>query len=296
MRNEDQQIIGLDALTAGQEIGANLSGAAMVMMTSTSVQNNSQLQASYRDAAQATGNVVLKHIQFHMTEKKRIALAGNSRSSLVSTTEVSGADVQGIERITCTIGGAMRQTDAGKYELATTALKEGWAQTPEQFQTVMDTGNLDTLSEDLSNELLLIQSEMEALARGEEVPVTPYDNHVLHIKRERAVIASLTARRNVAVLKAVQKHLDDHVLALKTTDPFILSTTNQPVLSQEGGSEPGAAPMGPEQPGIPANGAPPPGVPTPQAPKDPVTREPVGPVAGEKPPAMLPKKPMPVAA
>lgn len=293
---EIQQIIGIDALTAGEEIGANLSGAAMVMMTSTSVQNNSQLQASWRDFVQAIGNVALKHIQHHMTEKKRIALAGNARASLVTTTELSGDSVDGIERVTCTIGSAMTQTDAGKYEIATTALKEGWAQTPEQFQTVLDTGRLDALTQDLSNELFLINAENEAMGNGEQVPVTPYENHVLHIKLHRAVLSSLTARRKVNVLQAVQRHMDEHVKALQTTDPAILEMLNQPVLQPGGAAAPpppgvkapkqlaGAGAPGEPPPGPPA----PDGVPNPQAPKDPRSGQPAAPVAGVKPPALDP--------
>ena len=297
--NEIQGIIGIDSLTAGEEIGANLSGAAMVMMTSTSVQNNSQLQAGWRDFVQAIGNVALKHIQHHMTEKKRIALAGAARASLVTTTELSGDSVDGIERVTCTIGSAMTQTDAGKYEIATTALKEGWAQTPEQFQTVLDTGRLDALTQDLSNELLLINAENEAMGNGEQVPVTPYENHVLHIKLHRAVLSSLTARRKPNVIAAVRRHMDEHVLALKSTDPVILEMLGQPVLQPggaaagpggPGGPSPGMNPPSQLPPGAPPGGPPPgppvpEGVPTPQAPKDPRSGLPAQPI-GAKPPAL----------
>ena len=301
-RNEVQQIIGLDALTAGEEIGANLSGAAMVMMTSTSVQNNSQLQASWRDYVQAIGNVALKHIQHHMSEEKQIALAGNARASLVTTTTLSRDSVAGIERVTCTIGSAMTQTDAGKYEIATTALKEGWAQTPEQFQTVMDTGRLDALTQDLSNELLLVNAENEGLGKGEMVPVTPYDNHVLHLKLHRAVLASLTARRQVNVLRAVQQHMDAHVAALvaapQSMPPAVLEMLGIPVVAGGPGAPPpsGPQPSGGPPPELPANappgaGAKPPdGVPTPQAPKDPRSGRPAGPAAGVVPPAMDPQR------
>lgn len=299
LRNENQQIIGLDALTAGQEIGANLSGAAMVMMTSTSVQNNSQLQASWRDFVQATGNVALRHIQYHMTEPKRIALAGNSRASLVSTTEISRDQVEGIERVTVSIGSALQQTDAGKYEIASTALEKGWAQTPEQFQMVLDTGRLDALTQDLSNELLLITSENEALGKAEQLPVTPYENHVLHIKLHRSVLSSLTARRQPGVIDAVRAHMDEHVAALQNTNPFILEMLNQPTLAPQGGAmPPGTPPPGlkaPKElpPGVMPNGvapsganAAPEGVPKPQAPKNPQTGRPQGPLAGTRPPAM----------
>jgi hypothetical protein len=286
-RNEQQQILGIDNITAGQEVGANLSGAAMALMTSTSVQNNSQWQAVWVKFVQAIGNVTLRHIQKHMDVPKKIALAGNARASLVTTTEVSSQSVSGIERVFCSIGSPLQQTDAGKYEIATTALKEGWAQTPEQFQTVMDTGRLDALTQDLSNELLLINSENEALGRAEDAPVMLDDNHVLHLKLHRAVTASLTARRDPRVVQALQLHQDAHIRVLRETDPAILQLFGQPSMApNQAGGAPPQAPGGPGGPGAPQEMAQAAG---PSLPKNPQTGEPAGPVAGQKPPALAVK-------
>ncbi len=267
LANEQQQLMGIDNITAGQDIGANLSGTAMALMTSTSVQSNSTEQADFVSMVQATGNLVLKHIQKHMKTPKRIALAGNARSSLVTTTEVSGDTTQGIQRVIATIGTAFSQTEAGRQTMLETALKNQWVQTPEQAQTVWDSGRYDAINEDLSNELLLVKSENEALARGEEVPVMLEDNHRLHIKGHASVTSSLTARRDPKVVAAVQAHNDAHMRALRETDPALLQ-----LLGQQPVPPLGAPPGGPPPPGGPeptGGKPPPPGQPKPpESPQD----------------------------
>ncbi len=226
-----KQILGLDRLTAGEDIGTNLSGAAMALMTSTSVQNNSQEQANWGQFVQAVGNVVLAHIQHHMTEPRKIALAGRSREDLVITTQLSGTAVSGVDRLQVQLAPALQQTDAGKMELAQAALKQGWAKTPQQLQSVFDSGRLDALLEDGSNEQALIKEENESLSRGEEVKVMLGDDHALHIRLHRAVTSSITARQNKQVVDALQAHEQEHIRILQKTDPRILQLFQQPSLA-----------------------------------------------------------------
>jgi hypothetical protein len=230
-RGESKQILGLDRLTAGEDIGTSLSGAAMALMTSTSVQNNSQEQAAWGKFVQDIGNVVLAHIQHHMKEPRRIALAGRSRADLVTTTELSGTAVAGIDRLQVQLAPALQQTDAGKMQMAEMAIKEKWAQTPQQIQTVLDTGRLDALTQDLSNELMLIQSENEAMSKGQQVEVMLGDDHLLHLRGHRPVTASITARQNPQVVQALQAHEAAHLKILQTTDPKILQVFQQPSLA-----------------------------------------------------------------
>jgi hypothetical protein len=289
--NEEQQILGIDNITAGNgDIGKDLSGAAMALMTSTSVQNNSQWQAYWTKFVQAIGNVVLKHIQHHMKTPRKIALAGNTRSSLVTTTEVSGDSVEGIQRVFCSIGSPLQQTEAGKYTMMEQAIKNGWVQTPEQAQTVLDTGRYDALTQDLSNELLLINSENEALGKGEPSVVMLDDNHTLHLKLHRAVGSSLSARKDPKVVQALQAHQDQHIQVLRETDPAILSLFGQPAMTPQGGPQPapagapGAAPAPGEQ--APQQQAQSKG---PSMPVNPATQEKAGPVAGQTSPQLAVK-------
>jgi hypothetical protein len=237
-RGEGQQILGLDNLTANGEVNANASGALAALMTSTSVQNNSQEQAGWGQFMQGIGNVILAHIQHHMKTPRRIALAGKARADLVVSTELSGDKVEGIDRLQVQLAPALQQTDAGKMELGNVAIKQGWARTPEQLQSVFDTGRLDALTQDLSNELMLIKNENESLAKGERVPVMLGDDHLLHLRGHRPVTSSVTARKDKAVIDAAQAHEAEHLKVLMETDPKILQLFNQPSLAPEQPQEP----------------------------------------------------------
>lgn len=235
LRGIGGQIMGMDRITSGEDVGANLSGAAMALMTSTTVQNNSQEQGAWGKFMQDIGNITLKHIQYHMKEPRKIALAGQAQSDLVTTTELAGYKVKGIARLQVQLAPALQQTDAGKMQMAETALKEKWAKTPQQAQAVFDSGRLDALTGGLSAELLLIASENEALARGEDVPVMASDNHALHLNIDGGhptVTASLTARRDPRIVDAVQAHNAKHIEFLQKTDPKILQLYGQPSLAE----------------------------------------------------------------
>ena len=287
LANEQQQLMGIDQLTAGNAEAMPSSGALAALITSTSVQNNSQEQADWVSFVQRIGNIVLRHIQKHMKVPKRIALAGNARSSLVTTTEISGTQVEGIERVFPTIGSPLQQTDAGRYTIATEALKNKWVQTPEQFQTVLDTGRLDALTEDLSSKLLLIKAENEAISRGESPPVMLEDDHRLHIKLHASVVSSLTARKTPAVIAALQAHNDAHLRELREGDPSLLQMLGQEPAMPAGGG----GPMPPPE----ATGTPPKPpqaqqqAEAPSMPRNPATGEKAAPVAGTKPPGIAVK-------
>jgi hypothetical protein len=284
--SEEQQIMGIDQLTGGNLDAMPASGALAALMTSTSVQNNSQEQSAFVDLATRVGNLVLRHIQ-KMPQPKRIALAGNARSALVTTTEVSGTQVAGIERVMGTMGSPMQQTDAGRYQIATEALKNKWVKTPEQFQTVLDTGRLDALTEDLSNELLLIKGENEALSRGEDVKVMLEDDHRLHLKGHPAVMASLRARQDPKVVAALQAHDDAHLRMLREADPELLKAMGQeplaPAAPQTGTPPPmGGQPAQPQRPPQAQQQAQAPSMPT-----NPQTGQKAAPAGGSQPPALV---------
>lgn len=280
-RQEVQQIMGIDSLTANlDEADSQLSGAAMALKVSTSVQNNSNLQFRWVRFCQAVGTITLRHIQYHMKEPRRVILAGQSRSSLVTSTELSGDAVRGVDRAQVTIGPAMTQTDAGRYQLAQDMIKQGWVQTPQQFQTVMDTGRMDALTQDLSNQLLMIASENEALSKGQTVPVMLLDDHILHLKLHRAVTASLSARQDPKVVAAAQAHEDKHMEILRGMDPGLAQALGiqQP--------PPPAPPPGQPPPGTGAPGSPEPQAQAQKAgPSLPQAKVPQ-PGAGSLPPAM----------
>jgi len=159
-------------------------------------------------------------------------------------------------------------TTAGKLEMANNLLQQGIIKNAQDYIMVMKTGNLDQMLEGDLSELTLIKGENEKLAEGKGVSVTVLDEHVLHIKEHKTVIASPDARENAEVTQAVLQHIQDHIQQLKTADPALLNILGQPSLAPPPQPPGPGGPEGAEAPGGPSMGGPTPPSPTegPQAP------------------------------
>ena len=309
LQNLMQQIMGVDGLTAGTQDASKMSGAADVFLASTTVQNNSQDQAKWAAFVSRIGTSFLHIIAAKMQTPRKVALAGVARGALVTTTELSSNAVKGFDRAQVTVGGALEQTAAGKLTFAQMMLagdgKTSWVQTPQQLQTLLDTGRSDALTQDLSNELLLINAENESLGRGETNVVMLDDNHALHIKIHKSVTSNIAARKDPAIVQAAQAHLDEHIRILRETDPVVLQALGQtPLPPPQPMGMPGAPAGGPPQaspgapgmppggqqakppPDAPAPGQPPPGAAAPLPPINPATGQRAAPIAGTSPPAL----------
>lgn len=288
LRQEAQQLVGLNSTTLGQPEGANLSGAAMALLSSMSIQANSDLQAKWVAFIERVGNATLQHIAHRMPVPRKVALSGKGRSHLVKATEFSGPALQGVDRVLVEIGNPLQQTAAGRMELAQLYNGAGFTKTPEQLAAVVETGRLDPLTQNLSNQLLLIAQENDALARGENPPVSLFDDQRLHLLEHPAVSASLEARADPKVMAALQAHCDEHIRILRETDPAILAVLGQQPLAPPG-QPPGAPPdVGAAVAPPPAPGDAPADVNMPGLPTNPATGEPAGAVAGLPPTPAVP--------
>lgn len=292
VRQEAQQMLNLNPTSFGQTEGKALSGAAFALLASMSIQNNSNLQGNWVDFVTRVGNCVLDSWRFFVSTPRKLAIAGKGRSSAVKSVEVGPGKFDGVDRVMVEIGNPLQQTAAGRLELAQLFITiPGLVRTPEQIQALVDTGRLDPMTEALSNQLLMISEENEALAEGTAVPVTLTDDHRLHLKEHPGVGASMEQRLNDKVMEALQAHIAEHIKILRETDPAILLAIGQQPLAPAGppgmppgpgGPPPPGAPPGPEaaEPAAPAPQDAAAGVNMPSMPTNPATGEDFQPAAG----------------
>lgn len=284
LRREAQQLVGLNSTAMGEPESKNLSGQAMALLSSMSIQNNSNLQGNWVGFIISIGNSILGHLQHRLTTARRVALSGKGRAGLARVLELSGDALKEVDRVVVEIGNPLQQTAAGRLELAQLYLNiPGMVRTPEQIQAVVDTGRLDPLTQDLSNQLLLISDENEMLAEGKQPPVMLTDDHRLHLREHPGVGANREARSSPKVMAALQAHCAEHVQLLRETDPQILLAMGQQPLAPPppppGMMPPGALPEGPP----PAPTAGPTDTALPGMPTNPATGQPFVPVAGLPP-------------
>lgn len=289
LRKEAQQILSLNPTSLGTPESAGMSGAAMALLSSMAIQNNSDLQGAWVDFVTRIGNCVLALWKEKVSTTRKIAISGRGRSSAVKALELDSKQLSGVDRVLVEIGNPLQQTAAGRFELAQLYMQiPGLVKTPEQLAAVVDTGRLDPLTMDLSNQLLLISQENEALAAGEVVVVMLTDDHRLHVREHPGVGASTEARRDPKVMAALQAHIAEHIKILRETDPAILEALGQAPLAPP--IAPPGAPGAPPSPGGDVSMAPPPApadaaasVSMPSMPTNPQTGEEFQPAAGAPP-------------
>lgn len=269
IKADQRQLMGLNDVSLGQPDTADMNGTAFALLASMAIQANSTLQANYVRFVREVGRSTLQILQQRLTVERKIALAGVNSKGLVKQETYSGKSIAAVEDVIVEIGNPLQQTAAGRYQIAEMNLEKGFIRTPEQLQLVLDTGRLDPQTQALRNQLLLIASENEDMAKGVECVVSMYDHHTMHVPEHIALLADPDVRKDKRLVDAIQNHIAKHDELWHTTPPDTLMLA---------GINPPAPPMAP--PGAPpgAGGPPPPATPDagatqPQGPADMVSAQ-----------------------
>ena len=171
--------------------------------------------------------------------------------------EFSGDDLDTVSRVIVDVGNALAQTTAGRVQIAEQLLQMMPEQmTPQQYISIMNTGELETMTSPINDELALIRSENERIVDG-TIPVIAIvtDDHLTHIKEHKSVINDADARTDPDLVKRTLDHISDHLRLLRETDADLLVLMGQQPLGNPGGTP--AGPPGPgENPNAQGGGGP----------------------------------------
>lgn len=267
-KKDQEQLMGLNSVVRGEPLTGDQSGAALALLQAQAVQQSSGLQANYLRFVESVGNAVLELIRTRCPTPRRIAISGKATRFLQKEQEFTGESIGQIRKVMVEIGNPMSQTAAGRVSIAKELLANQLIKTPEQYLQVLTTGRLEPLTQSLQNELLLILKENEMLLDG-ELPVTSVDDdHMLHAREHRGIMANPDARRDPAVVQAYMQHIQEHEELYFTADPRRLMLMGQ----QPPPMMPMAAPPPSDQGGLPPSSAEQPGLPN--MPNNPSTGEP----------------------
>lgn len=272
-----ETVSGISSVTRGDPSHNLRTGTALAMVHTVSLQYISGLQHSYTRLIEDVGTGLI-HMLRDFAKVPRVAMiAGINNSSYVEDS-FTGDDLSQVNRVMVKVGNPLAKTHAGRIQMASELIQYGIIKTPEQYFTVLNTGNLDTMTDDAQDELFLIRDENERMMDGRAVKASPIDEHIKHIKRHRAVLNKSEIRLNNEIASRVFDHIMEHVNYLRTIDPALLSIIGEQPLGPQGGSAPaspapqvnqGSAPEAPmeQAPTAPeAAGAGQPGVPSPPEP------------------------------
>ena len=147
--------------------------------------------------------------------------------------------------------------------MANQLLQTGLIKTPEQYLQVVNTGNLEPLTEHDTAQLMLIRAENEALTNGQAVTLLATDDDRLHVLEHSCVLNNPEVRQNPTVMEAALSHIQEHINQSQTKNPMLAQMLNQtppapPALPNPGQAAP---PMDLQNAPVPEPAEPPPGAP-----------------------------------
>jgi len=243
-----ETISGINSVARGNPEASLKSGTALALVQSMALQFMSGLQQAYVELIENVGTAMIKILQDFAHTPRLVAIAGRSNRTYMK--EFSSKDISNITRVIVNVGNPMAQTTAGRVQMAQELIQYS-SITPKQYISLLHTGNLDELTEQIEHDNLLMRAENEALQNGMDVIVSPIDKHSEHIDYHSAVLADPDFRlNNPELVERVNNHIQEHIDALRNTDPALLQMRGQQPLP------PLQPPMGPEQGGPPEPGAP----------------------------------------
>lgn len=141
-------------------------------------------------------------------------------------------------------------TTAGKVEMASQLIQMGIIKTPEEYMSVINTGKLENMTEGDNKELILVRREREALIDSSiKVVALLTDDHSLHIREHKAVLADPELRLDNELVTRVIMHIQEHIDILQNPNVGnILSLLGQQPLPPQGGTPPNPQTTAPQQP------------------------------------------------
>jgi len=239
-----ETLSGVNSVARGNPEQSLRSGNALALVQSQALQFVSGLQQSYIHLLEDIGTGTINLLKDFANVPRIAAISGLNNSTEMR--EFKSDDIKSINRVVVDVGNALMQSTAGRAQVAENLLQMGLIDSPEKYLMVMNTGNLDYLTEGKMDEMMTIKGENEAMVRGEEVIAIFSDNHALHIKEHRDVLADYVLRRDPELVQTVLDHMQEHINLLQTTDPNLLAIIGEQPLAPPGGSpanQPGQPPV-----------------------------------------------------
>jgi len=206
---------GINSVARGQTESNFKSGEALKVMDAKAAQSASPLKESYAMALEDTGTFIVRTCRDMIDgdQERMISIAGERNRTEVGY--YTRNDLLGIDRIIVDVSNPITDTISGKMWLAEQLLSRGMISVPQEFLTVVRSGQLDPLLQSDEAQLTRIHEENEQLSKGLPARVDMWtDNHVLDIKEHAALLASPAARGDPQLSASVYSHIGQHFQAL----------------------------------------------------------------------------------
>lgn len=240
--NNYMQLLPNIGSVARGDAPASMSGAAMALLQQQTIQSSSGLQLSHTLLLESMGTAIIELLQEFAVEPRLAVIAGKTKKPLMKY--FSGEDLKGINRVIVDSANPLTKTSAGRVEIANQLLQTpGMIKTPEQYISVLTSGNLEPIYEYDKSRQNLIRAENEALMAGEQVVAMLTDDHAVHVLEHSCVANNLEARKNPEIISKVLAHIQEHIDLSNQMSPQMAAMLKQTSFAPP----PPAAPPSPAQ-------------------------------------------------
>lgn len=230
-------LVGINEVDRGNPdlvLKGQANAEAMALMSTQSIQFNSDLGKAYQTLAGRVGTAIIKCLTKRSViprQGRMMAMSGKPYSK-----QFLGSDLSMIDKISVKTGNPLAQTTAGKTQIANSLIQNGFIKNRQDYMQVLETGSLDPLLESYDMEISLIKDENDSMSQGPIPDAVVFDNHVMHIPEHQVLLASVEARKNPQLIAAVTKHIQSHLGFLAGNaqhgpmNPILATIGNQPTL------------------------------------------------------------------
>lgn len=253
---------GVSNPSRGQSGGANQTGSAMLFLAGQTTQNQGSMSDNYSQFSAAVMTALLHVLRTFARTQKTVRLMGRNVASREIVLAHALAD---FDEVVVDLTNPMASSPAGKMAMAQQLLQYGNI-SPQDFLTVVTSGNLSAATDPAQETKYLLELENEWLMDGSQVLVNALDNHQEHIMTHTRLLATpwlrkpelaqqLGMQNAPTIMQNVMNHIQQH-MGFLAGDAGNQQATNA-----------GAQPGEPPGPNHPALGHSPPGPqPSPAAP------------------------------
>ena len=245
LQSDMETLSGVNSVSRGNPEASLRSGSALALVQSMAIQFNAPLQQSYVQLLEDVGTATIEILQDYAQTPRIIQIAGKRNKGIIQQA-FSTKDIDSISRVQVQSGNALSKTVSGRLAIAQDLLQNKIITTAAEYLMVLETGELDSMVQGPTEELLNLATENEMLLDGQDVPVLFTDNHVLHIQEHAAIASDPMIRTNPQQFGLIAKHLNDHITMLSNPAyQNFRQLTNQPSLAPPGGGQMAQGPQGP---------------------------------------------------
>lgn len=204
-----ETISGINSVVRGNPEASLKSGTALALVQNTAVQYMNKLQRSFSNLVARTGTHIVRAYQQNAESDRVISITGRSNQSYMKA--FKGEDINEVKLVQVEQVNPLTQTTAGKVEMAQSLVQTGLITTAEEYLSVVETGNLEVMTEHNSKELQTIRSENEDLLDGVGARALLTDDHRLHILEHKTILSDPAMRADEQLTNMVLSHMQEHM-------------------------------------------------------------------------------------